>query len=137
MAAMVSIIQSEEGYVGLAPVMERLGMSTEEALKVFQRHDQVRRMMRESYHERKNIAFKERKRRAVDELPQGPSYGPGICDSGSGPSADISDVPGISARRSSCDVSVGEFVAIPFGPAWYVAEVTDVHRQQVQLRYLY
>ena len=156
-AVMVSIIKQQRGQVGLLAVMDLLELNTDEAKLVFPKHDQVRKSMRERQKHSKNRSFEQRRTSALElmsSLPPSstfsastssdststsfPSYGPGICDSGAGPSADMLAVPGVLEKKS-CQVGIGQFVVVPFGPVWYAAKVVDISTEtnEVQLKYMY
>ena len=159
-AVMVSIIRYEQGQVGLLPVMNRLGIDTDEASLVFPKHDQVRKSLGEKQRHSRHTSFERRRSSALqlmNSLPSSsssspvtfstsapststsfPSYGPGIYDSGSGPSADMLAVPGV-LDRNICQVDIGKFVVVPCGPVWYATKVVDISTEtnEVQVKYMY
>ena len=66
-----------------------------------------------------------------------PSYGPGICDSGAGPSADMSGIP---TARISCQgiPFLNRYFVVPSGPIRHAAKVIDINAatSEVQLQYI-
>ena len=88
--------------------------------------------------ENRKEAFNHRKNVAVQRLEGCPSYGPGILDSGAGPSGDMGSVPHVFQHNTITDISVNQFVVVPFGPKWFVAKVVEVSTSlaEVQVEYL-
>ena len=93
-AVMLSLLIKQYGHNGFVEVMDALELPTDEALKVFDRNDSEREKNRIR---RQNLGNKRFRRRLTEALTSrydsNASYGPGISDSGSGPSGNLTSTP--------------------------------------------
>ena len=73
--------------------MEKLGIDKEEAEPVFASYNRIRKLQTQRLQQHKILSFQKRMNVAVEQMKNlPPSYGPEICDSGAGPSAEMSGI---------------------------------------------